>query len=290
MEKRTKGKKDYLSKSRAHNLAYIRCFRIGLLLLILIAIISVEDILAQTKGIEITLKSTEASYSFDEILRIEQYGIVVDDDNLERMVLYKVIKSAKVYDSTYVNMIERYVSNLKVVLEDGVYILDFDYAQIPELKHWKPLKVIDCKYWTFRLRLSESGFDRIEPLEAGFTFSIWPIRNLYHRIAVSTGYPYSSDPSYYVLSFNYGLGIPIYKKYMEIETWVNYSLKYLAVNYESYFSDSLFNIISLESNITTRTKGLPLSLGVRYYLKNIRIEGKETKLVLLLGIIIPIKR
>lgn len=265
----------------------INKFYISIFLIILV-VISIENVYSQSKTIEINLNYKDVTYVFDEIIRFEKWGIIVKDDTLNRTILYKIIKTIKVYDSTYVNMISGYVSNLEINFENGVYIIDFENAEIPELKPLESRELIDYKYWTFSIRLSASGFDRMETLEGGFAFTIWSLSKLYHRVTVSTGYPYSPDTSYYVLSLNYGLGLNISKEPIEFSIWANYSNKFLSWNYSEYSGDNLYDVFSLEGNVTKRYKGVFPYVGLRYYLDNIKIKGKRNKIIFLFGIKIPI--
>ncbi|TET79433.1 hypothetical protein E3J38_07235 [candidate division TA06 bacterium] len=233
------------------------------------------------EGVEIILTGRKQRFTFSRIVRIERWGIVVIDRDLERTALYHVINTATLYDSTYVNAIKRHVSNLKVTVEKDSFILDFNEAILPKLEYTHPKKVVDYKYYTLNLCL-----DKVEHLETGFVYSLRPFQNLLHRITVSFGYPYSKDPSYYVWGLNYAIGLRIVKsEHYVLVTWVNYARKFLEVGSGSASVHSQKDTFALGvGTIMGSDEKTFYSVDIKYHFNNVEIEGTEQKLRLLVGI------
>lgn len=259
--------------------------RFSLLLVCPISNISAEPASPGSDRVEIILKGAKQHFTFNEIASIERWGIVVVDGHLKRTALYRVIDTAILYDSTYVDAIKQYVSNLKVTIEGDAFIVSFGEAIVPELEYRPPRKMIDYKYYTFNLCL-----DRVDPLEVGFVYSLWPLYSLCHRIAVSPGYPYSKDPSYRVWAFNYGIGQPIVgTENYELEIWINYAKKFLEKSWGVVGEHILKDTFALGMG-TAIGKGKKVfwSVNIGYYFQNVEIEGTRQKLRLLLGINVKI--
>ena len=238
----------------------------------------------ETKKVEFIIKGTEEHFIFDTIEKIEKWGIVVEDKDLKKTVLYKVIKTAVLYDSVYVNDIKKYVSNLNITIEQKKYFLDFKEAVIPVLEY-HPFQIIDYKHYTFNVRP-----DLVEPLEIGLIYSLWPDFSLHHRLTISSGLPYSRNPSYHVMAFNYGIGYSILKfNSYEISLFMNYHLKILEKTFNGGSDFVHKHIFALETNgyIKKNSKIFP-SLGIRYYFNNIPIKENVTNLTFLLGLNIKI--
>ncbi len=236
---------------------------------------------AKGEGLEIILKGAKQQINFSRIVRVERWGIVAVEEELERTALYQVIKTATLYDSTYVNAIKRHVSNLKVTVEGDAFVLDFNEAILPKLEYTHPKKVADYKYYTLNLCL-----DKVEHLETGFVYSLRPFQNLLHRITVSFGYPYSKDPSYYVWGLNYGIGLRIVKsEHYVLVTWVNYARKFLEVGSDTASVHSQKDTFALGvGSIMGSDERTFYSVGIKYHFNNVEIEGTEQKLRLLVGI------
>ena len=196
---------------------------------------------AKGEGLEIVLRGAKQQISFSRIVRVERWGIVVVEGELERTALYQVIKTAVLYDSAHVNAIKRHVSNLKVTVEGDAFVLDFNEAILPKLEYTHPKKVINYKYYTLNLCL-----DRVEQVQIGFAYSLWPMYKLVHRIAVSSGYPYSKDPSYYVYAINYGIGQPVTAtENYELALWMNWAIKFMEVGSDTASEHSTKNTFAL---------------------------------------------
>ena len=245
------------------------------------SIVCAEPPTARGKAVEIILRGTKQQITFDKIVRVERWGIVVVDGGLERTALYHVINTVVVYDSVYVNAIKQHVSNLKVTAEKDAFVLDFEEAILPELEYTHPKKVINYKYYTLNLCL-----DKVEHLETGFVYSLRPFQNLLHRITVSFGYPYSKDPSYYVWGLNYGIGLPIVKsEHYVLVTWLNYARKFLEVGSGTASVHSQKDTFALGvGSIMGSEERTFYSVDIKYHFNNVEIEGTEQKLRLLLGI------
>jgi len=236
---------------------------------------------AKGEGLEIVLRGAKQRISFSRIVRVERWGIVVADGGLERTALYQVIKTAVLYDSIYVNAIKRYVLNLKVTVEKDSFVLDFSEAILPELKYTHPKKVIHYEYYTLNLCL-----DRVEQLQIGVAYSLWPLRKLVHHIAVSSGYPYSKDPSYYVYAMNYRIGQRVIAaKDTELALWMNWAVKFMEVGSDTASVHSTKNTFALGiGGIVNKDKDVFYSVDIGYYFSNVEIRRTTQRLRLLLGI------
>lgn len=252
--------------------------------IVLIELASAEEISSKGSNVEFIIRGTEEHLTFNKTKRIEKWGIVVLDKNLKKTVLYKVIKTATLYDSLYVNEIKKYVSNLHITTDKNAYILDFEQASIPRLEY-HPSKIIDYKYLTFSLRP-----DVVETLELGMVYSLLPIFSLQHHITFSTGLPYSANPSYYVFAFNYGLGGSILRKsHFTLGVWINYHSKILQKTFIGASDFEHKNTFSLEigGSLWGGKRVFP-STNIRYYFSNPKIKENELKITILLGLNVEI--
>lgn len=244
-------------------------------------IVCAEPPATRGETVKIILRGAKQQMTFNKIVRVERWGIIVVDGGLERTALYHVINTVVVFDSIYVNAIKRHVSNLQVTVENDAFVLDFDEAILPRLEYTHPKRVINYEYCTLNLCL-----DKVEHLETGLVYSLRPFRNLLHRITVSFGYPYFKDPSYYVWGLNYGIGLPIVKsEHYVLVTWVNYARKFLEVGSSSVSVHSQKDVFALGvGSIMRREKRTFYSVDIKYHFSNVELEGTQQKLRLLVGI------
>lgn len=236
---------------------------------------------AKGERLEIVLRGAKQRMSFSRIVRVERWGIVVEEGGIERTALYQVIKTAVLYDSAYVSAIKRHVLNLKITVEKDSFVLDFSEAILPKLEYTHPEKVIDYKYWTLNLCL-----DRVERLQIGFAYSLAPLHKLVHHIAVSSGYPYSKNPSYYVYAINYRIGQRVIAaKDTELALWLNWAVKFMEVGSDTASDHSTKNTLALGiGGIVNKDKDVFYSIDIGYYFSNVEIRGTTQRLRLLLGI------
>jgi|GEM_PF-5240863 len=234
--------------------------------------------------VEFIIKGTEEFLTFEVIEKIERWGIVVMDGDTKKTVLYKVIKTATLYDSSYVNDVKQYVSNIKTESKNDAYILDFEQAIIPILEY-HPSHIINYENWTFNLRP-----DLVEPLEIGLVYSLWPLHILHHHLTVSSGLPYSTNPSYHMFAFNYGIGKTVLQNQIScLVLYLNYHSKILERTFIGASDFEHKNTFSLEiSGSLWEKKRIFPSSNIRYYFNNAKIKENELKITILFGLNVKI--
>jgi hypothetical protein len=217
------------------------------------------------------------SFTFTSIEKVELWGIVVSNNGAHETILYKVIESIKLADSSLVDEIEAHISGIRVTKVDGLYILDFKKADIPILQS-RESRIIDFMYVPLSLRL-----DPVETFEVGLVYSLWPIHLFKHHFSFSTGLPCSKDPSYHVMALNYGIGTAIYSSdHFEFLYRIYFHFKVMerTHGFGSTFKET--STLSIEPQVLffPAKRAFP-SISVRYYFNNFEIEDDKQKLFLI---------